>query len=637
MFDFVRKHNRLFQFLLLILILPSFVLLGVEGYTRFMDGSNAGVASVEGRKITQTEWDAAHRDQAERIRRQSPNVDPKLLDSPEVRKEALDGLVRERVLQAAAQDQHLIVSDDRLQSLFRTDPQFAFLRNPDGSVNKAMLAAQGMTSDIFAYRLRQDLTLRQVLQPLTASAIGGNASAALAFDALLQRREVQVQRFDPKDFVGKLNPTDAELEAFYKDPKNSAQFQLPESAAIEYVLLDAEALKAGVSINEDDLRKYYEENQSRYSVAEERRASHILIKAEKSASADERAKAKAKAEALLVQARKNPAAFGDLAKANSQDEGSASRGGDVDYFGRGAMVKPFEDAAFALKQGEISNVVETDFGYHIINLTGVRGGDKRSFDSVRAEVDAEVRKALAQKRYAEVAEQFSNTAYEQSDSLKPVAEKLKLTIQTATVQRVPMPGASGPLASAKLLDAIFGVEALRNKRNTEAIEVGSSQLVSARVVQHNPARLQALADVMTQVRAQLIRKLSTELAVKAGEDRLSALKKADDVAGLDAPTLVSRAQPGKLSGKALEAVLRADVAKLPTHVGVSAEDGSYLVVRISKVEARDPAVIDAKRAVGQYAQAWAAAESQAFYGALKVHHKVTVKLPVSAAASAAAN
>jgi len=637
MFDFVRKHNRLFQFLLLILILPSFVLLGVEGYTRFMDGSNAGVASVDGRKITQVEWDAAHRDQVERIRRQSPNVDPKLLDAPEVRKEALEGLVRERVLQAAAQAQHLVISDERLQSLFRSDPQFAFLRNPDGSVNKGMLAAQGMNSEIFAYRLRQDLTLRQVLQPISASGLGGNASAALAFDALLQRREVQVQRFDPKDFAAKLAPSDAELEAFYKDPKNSAQFQLPESANIEYVVLDAEALKAGASFSEEDLRKYYEENQSRYSVAEERRASHILIKAEKSAAADERAKAKAKAEALLAQARKNPAGFADLAKANSQDEGSATRGGDVDFFGRGAMVKPFEDAAFALKQGEISNVIETDYGYHIIHLTGVRGGDKRSFESVRAEIEAEVRKALAQKRYAEVAEQFSNTAYEQSDSLKPVAEKLKLTIQTATVQRSPAPGATGPLASAKLLEAVFGVEALRNKRNTEAVETGSSQLVSARVVQHNPARLQALADVLPQVREQLLRKLSRELAAKAGQERLASLQMADDVAGLDAAMLVSRAQPGKLSGKALEAVLRADVSKLPTLVGVDTEDGSYLVVRISKIEARDPAVVDAKRAQAQYTQAWTAAEGQAFYGALKVHHKATLNVPAAVAAASAAS
>ena len=194
MFDFVRKHNRLFQLVLLILILPSFALVGIEGYTSLMDGANSGVATVAGQKITQAEWDAAQRDQADRMRRQMPNLDAKLLDSPEVKREALDGLVRERVLQAAAKDEHLFVSDERLQSLFMNDPQFAFLRNPDGSLNKSLLAAQGMSSQMFVERLRQDLTLRQVASGLTSSGLASEANAAVAFDALLQQREVQLQR-----------------------------------------------------------------------------------------------------------------------------------------------------------------------------------------------------------------------------------------------------------------------------------------------------------------------------------------------------------------------------------------------------------------------------------------------------------
>ena len=155
--------------------------------------------------------------------------------------------------------------------------------------------------------------------------------------------------------------------------------------------------------------------------------------------AAERQKASAKAEALLEQVRKSPAQFAELAKKNSDDPGSAERGGDLDFFGRGAMVKPFEDAVFAMKPGEISNVVETEFGFHIIQLTAQRGGEKKSFDSVRAEIEDEVSKQLAQKRYAEAAEQFTNTVYEQSDSLQPVIDKLKLEKRTATVQRTPAP------------------------------------------------------------------------------------------------------------------------------------------------------------------------------------------------------
>ncbi len=635
MFDFVRKHNRLFQLMLLILILPAFVLVGVEGYSRFMDGSNAGVATVDGRKITQSEWDAAHRNQVDRLRSQMPNLDMKLVDTPEMRRESLDQLVRERVLLAAANGQHLNISDERLQQLFRTDPQFAFLRNPDGTVNKNLLLAQGMSSEMFVQRLRQDLTLRQVMLGVAGTAVAGKANAGVAVDALLQQREVQLQRFEAKDFLAQIKPSDADLEAFYKDPANNARFKLPETAQIEYVVLDLESLKGGVTVSEDELKKYYEENQARYTVAEERRASHILIKADKDTPAPERAKAKARAEELLAQARKNPAGFAELARKNSQDEGSATRGGDLDFFPRGAMVKPFEDAAYALKQGEISNVVESDFGYHVIQLTGVRGGDKKSFESVRADLEQEVRRQLAQKRYAELAEQFSNTVYEQSDSLKPAADKFKLAVQTAVVQRQPAPGATGPLASTKLLEAVFGNEALRNKRNTEAVETGPSQLAAARVVEHKPARLPELADVKAEVRAQLMNKLAAEAAAKQGKERLAALQKSGEATGLEPAQLISRARPANLPPKVLNELLRADVSKLPAYVGVDSGEGVYVLARIGKLLPRDPAVIDEQRATQQYAQAWAAAESLAYYNALKTHYKVKINAPAAAASAVA--
>ncbi len=634
MFEFVRTHNRLFQFILLILILPSFALVGMQGYTSFMDGSNPSIATVDGRKITQAEWDGAHKEQIERLRRQMPNLDAKLFDSPEIKREALDTLVRERVLRATASAQHLVISDERVQRTFINDPQLAFLRNPDGSVNKAVLAAQGMNSQMLIERLRQDMTMQQVVGAVSGSVLATSANAGLAFDALLQQREVQLQRFDAKDFAARIEPGEAELEAFYKDAANSAQFQLPESAQIQYLVLDLEALKKQVAFNDDDLRKYYDENAARYSVPEERRASHILIKADKSANAADKTKAKASAEELLAQARKNPAGFADLARKNSQDEGSAPNGGDLDFFGRGAMVKPFDEAAFNLKPGEISNVVESDFGYHVIQLTAVRGGSKKNFELVRNEVEQEVRKQLAQKRFTETAELFTNTVYEQADSLQPAADKFKLSLQTATVQRTPAPGAAGPLASVKLFESLFSSEALRNKRNTEAVETAASQLTAARIVQHNPARLQPLADVKVKVREQLVRKLAFAQAVKAGQDRLAALKKGE-LNGLGEPVILSRPLARDLPRKVVEAILAADASKLPADIGVDAGAGTFVVARILKLLPRDPAVIDEKRAVQQYAQAWSNAETQAYYEALKTRFKAVVKPPQAAASSVA--
>ncbi len=637
MFDFFRKHMRVMQFVLVLLIVPSFIFFGIQGYSRFTESGNATVAKVDGQTITQAEWDAAHREQADRIRRQTPSADPALLDSPEAKRRALDELVRDRVLFAAVDRFHLGTTDDRLQRIFLADPQFAFLRNPDGSVNKDALAAQGMSSETFARRLRQDLSKRQVLLGVAATSFAPPAAAAAAFDPLLQQREVQVARFDPKDYAAGVTVSDEAVQRYYDDPAHAARFSAPEQAGIEYVVLDLAALSRDIKVSDDDLRKYYEENIARWTEAEERRASHILVKAEKGVPAAERAKAKAKAEALLADVRRDPASFAEMAKKNSDDPGSAARGGELDFFSRGAMVKPFEDAVYALKPGEIAPLVESDFGYHVIRLDAVRGGTKRSFESVRAELEEEVRRQLAQKRYAEAAVDFSNIVYEQPDSLKPAADKLKLEVRTAQgVQREPAPGASGALASAKFLQALFAADSVRNKRNTEAIEIGPNQLVAGRVVSHSPAHRRPLAEVRDAVRAAVTTELAAAAARKAGQARLEELRKAPQ-APMSEPTLaVSRLQPHGLARPALDAVLAADATRLPAVAGVDLGAAGYAVARVGKVLGRDPAAGDPKRILEQYAQAWGTAETLAYYEALKTRFKVEIKAPAAVPAEAPA-
>ena len=630
MFEFVRTHSRLMLGVMVLLIFPSFVFFGIQGYSRFTEGGQSSVAKVDGRDISRGELDAAHQRNVERMRRQMPGVDAKVFDTPEMRRETLDGVVRERALMSAAVKLNLMPGDERLQRLFVSDPQFAPLRNPDGSVNKDLLAAQGMSSAMFESQLRQELAMRQVQYGILGTVLAPKAVVATGFDALLQQREVQLQSFEAKDLRDKVNPSDADLEAFYK--AHEAQFRAPEQATIEYVVLDIDTLKKGVTVPEEDLKRYYTENASRYTAAEERRASHILIQADKSAASDLRNKAKAKAEALLAELRKSPAAFAELARKNSDDPGSAARGGDLDFFGRGGMVKPFEDAVYAMKPGEISNIVETDFGYHIIQLTGVRGGEKKSFDAVRAEIDGEIRKQLAQKKFAEVAEQFTNTVYEQADSLQPVIDKLKLEKKTATVQRNAAPGATGALASAKLLDAIFANDALRNKRNTDAVEVGPNQMAAARVSAYTPAHTLPLTEVKDRVREAVLAEQALALARKEGEKRMTEVKQAPTTA-LPQTLTVSRAKAQGLPRPVLDAVLRADAAKLPAVLGIPT-DGGYVVARVTQVLGREAAPGGDAAMQGQYAQAWAAAEEQAYYQSLKKRLKVEIK-PAGAAAVAA--
>ncbi|HEX5684299.1 MAG TPA: SurA N-terminal domain-containing protein [Ideonella sp.] len=632
MFDFVRTHTRLLQFILVLLIFPSFVFFGIQGYSSFTDAGNATVAKVGGMDIKQSELDQAHKQQVARMQQQMPGVDVKLFDTPEMKARTLDSLVRDRVMRVAAAKENLVITNDRLDRSFKTDPQFAQIRSPDGSVSKEFLSARGMTSAGFAQELRDELAKTQVLAGVSGSLVVGKTANDSAVNAILERREVQLQPFMTKSYLDKVNPTDADLEAYYKS--HESQFRSSEEARIEYVVLDLEALKKQITLSEDDLRKYYEQNIARYTSAEERHAAHILVNAAKDAPAADRAKAKEKAEGLLAEARKNPAGFAELAKKNSDDKGSATNGGDLDFFGRGAMVKPFEDAAFAMKPGEISNVVESEFGFHIIKLLEVRGGEKKPFESVRAQIVEEVSKPKAQEMYAAAAEQFSNMVYEQSDSLQPVIDKLKLSKAEATVQRAPAPGASGPLASPKLLEAIFSTDAVKNKRNTEAVETGPNQLVSARIVEHHPERVLPLAEVRDRVLAAVKAEQATAIAKKDGEARVAALKQKPDDTMPAAATLSrqSRDQPRPV----IEAVLRADLSKGPAVIGIDLGNDGFMVARVTKRIERDAKDPDNERAKSYVAQQITAAESAAYYEALKRRYKVKLDMPAAGADAASA-
>lgn len=638
MFEFVRTHTKLLQLLLLILILPSFVVFGIQGYSSFNEGRAQVVAKVDGQDIGQAEWDNAHRQQVDRLRQQMPNIDAKLLDSEAARASTLENLVRERVMLAEALRSHIEVPAERVAREIQNMPELAQLKRPDGSFDvatyKAMLEAQGMTPAMFEQRLRQDLRSQQVLRGITASAIAPAAVVGTALDALLQRREIRYARFDAKGYLGKAVPTDADIEAYYK--QHQADFRAQEEATIEYVVLSLDALKKGEAAPEKELRDYYEQNIARFTNAEERRARHILVKADKDAGADVKQKAKARAEALLADVRKSPDSFADVARKNSDDPGSAQQGGDLDFFGRGMMTKPFEDAVFAMKPGEISNVIETDFGFHIIKLEAARGGEKKPFEEVRASIEDELRKQSAQKRWAEAAQQFTDTVFEQSDSLQPVIEKFKLEKQIATVARTPAPGTSGPLSSAKLLEAVFSSDALANKRNTNAIEVATNQLASARVTEHRPAHTRPLAEVKELVRQRVQAEQAMALARKDGQALAAQLKQQPETT-LPQGAVVSRSNPEGLPRTALDAVLRAPAGKLPTVVEAEVPGETFIVARVEKVLPRDTKPEEAAALQNQYTQVWAQAESQGYYRALKNRFKVEVKGAGAAAAAEAAS
>ncbi|MGJ7569394.1 SurA N-terminal domain-containing protein [Variovorax sp. RB2P76] len=625
MFDFFRKYNKIVMIFLFLLIIPSFVLFGVE---RYQGGSEEKVARIDGQPITKPEWDQQHRVETDRIRQQSPNVDPTVLDSDALRYATLERMVRDRVLAAAAAKANMSVSEDRLSRIFAQDPGLAAFRTPDGKFDReAFQRVTGRTPEQYEAGVRSEMATQQVLLGVSGTAFTTPALAATTINAFYDSREIQVARFSPESFASKVTVSDADVEAYYKD--HTAQFQAPEQASIEYLVLDLEAAKKNLVVSDADLKTYYDQNTARFGTKEERRASHILITAPSSMPAADREKAKAKAEQLLAEVKKTPASFADVARKNSQDPGSAEKGGDLDFVTRGAMVKPFEDAMFSLKKGEISGIVETEFGYHIIQLTDIKPAVVPPFEKVRATIESEVRAQQATQEFAKAAEVFTDAVYQTPDSLKPAAEKLKLTIQTASnVPRTPAPGATGPLASRNFLNALFAPDSLQRKQNTEAIEVGSSQLASGRVTQYTPAHPVPLADVKDKIRAQLVTERAAVLAKTEGEAKLAAWTAKADGATFGAPMTVSRREAQSQPLPVIDAALRADAAKLPALVGVDLGAQGYAVVRVTKVVPRTPPAPDlAKQEQAQVGQSVAAAEDAAYYSMLKDRFKAEILVP----------
>jgi len=537
-------------------------------------------------------------------------------------------MVRDRVLAAAAAKSNVTVSEERLSRIFAQDAGLAAFRTPDGKFDReAFQRVTGRTPEQYEAAMRSDLATQQVLLGISGTAFTPPALAAATINAFYDRREIQVARFTPESFASKVTVSDADIEAYYK--AHTAQFQAPEQANVEYLVLDLEAAKKNVSVNEADLKTYYEQNAARFGTKEERRASHILITAPASAPAADRAKAKAKAEQLLAEVRKAPGTFADVARKNSQDPGSAEKGGDLDFVTRGAMVKPFEDAMFALKKGDISDVIETEFGYHIIRLADIKPAVVPPFEQVRATIENELRAQQATQEFAKAAESFTDAVYQQPDSLKPAADKLKLTIQTANnVARTPAPGVTGVLANRNFLNALFAADSLQRKQNTEAIEIGTNQLAAGRVTQYTAAHPVPLAEVKDKIRAQLVTERAAVMAKADGEAKLAAWTAKADGATFGAPLTVSRRESQNQPLSIIDAALRADAAKLPALVGVDLGTQGYAVVRVTKVVARTPSAPEqAQQENAQIGQSITAAEELAYYNLLKERFKAEILVP----------
>ena len=629
MFESIRQHKKYLMGFLMILIIPSFVLFGVEGYSNANEGGET-VATVNGQDIKQAEWDAAHQAQIERLQQAMPTIDIKMLDTPQARYAALETLVQQRVMTVAAQDLRIVTSDQRLQRDLQSNEVIASLRLPDGKLDieayRALLARQGMTPDMFENQVRQDLSVQQITQGVLSSGFTTPAAAAYGLKAFFERRQVRVAPFTASQFAAQAVPTDADLQTYYQN--NTSAFQTAEQADVEYVVLDAQALAQDVRLNEADVRAYFEQNTAQWAGAEERRASHILFTVDPKADSAAQAQVTQQAEAVSAEARQQPERFAALAKQHSQDPGSAAEGGDLDFFGRNAMVKAFEDVAFSLNKGQISDLVKTDFGWHIIRVTDIKVPPKPSFEALRPQIEADLKKQQAQRLFAEAAETFTNMVYEQADSLQPVAERFKLTVQTQAGLTRRVQADAGVWSNDRLLAAVFSPDSIAKKTNTAAVELGSGRLAAARIVRYAPAATQPFEQVKDAVRARWVSQRAVELAQAQGEQLLAAWKGGTAPTGLGESRTISRVAALGLNPEAINAVMSASAQALPAWVGVKLPNQGYLVIQVERVlppeglgQAQDQ----------QYAQAWTDAESKAYVESLKSRYKAQILAPAPTA------
>ena len=621
MFDFVNRKKRIVQVIMVVAVLP-FLFWGVESYRSDGDGY---VAIVDGEEIPRREFEQALRDHHERMRgMMGDNFDSAMLDSFEVRNSVLESLIQQRLLRLEAVNNGFTVLDSQLVNTIQDIPAFQKDNSFSNEQYQALLSAQGINPLIFESRVRQELLLQQLLDGYSENGFVPSAVAKRVMYLSEVQREVSQIQVDPDEFLSQVTPSEEEINAYYEQHRND--FFLPERARVEYVVLSLEALAANEPVSEEAIISYFDEHQAEFSQPEERQASHILISVAADASDDEKQAARDKAEDVLEKVLNDPEQFVDLAKEFSDDPGSAIQGGDLGFFGRGVMVKAFEDEIFQMRPDEIRGVVETDFGFHIIKLVDIKDARTPDLEAVQEQIENTLKLQMVGSIFGEAAEDFSNIVYEQSDNLEAVAEQFELTIQESDwINR----NSTDPviLANNQLMNAIFSDEAILEQRNTEAIEVMPDTLVSARVLEHKDATAQSISIVRDEIVEKLKSQLAADMAIQDGEEKLSRLQAGNEnIVGWDNEMLISYIQPQGLSFETIQAIFKADVSRLPAYAGVVNAQGGYSLIRISTVV--EPEMDDEEKRADfrkQLQQMVVQEEMSSYLAGLRERYDVTIK------------
>lgn len=627
-----RNHKRWMMAVIIGPISIAFVATGVYSYSRSNAEDNL-LAVVGGSKILPEQFDQVKREQLDRLRQQmGDSFKSDILDNQEARAALLGRMISDRALAVEVAKEGIVVSKEQAIAVIKSAGSFQINGKFDPELYKRFLSSQGKTDEGFVAELQRSLANQVMVDNVQATSPVAKVTAEQLNKLLRERREVKVLVFPAQQYLGQVSVTEEQAKAYYDGHKD--EFVKPESEKVQYVVLTPDQFKS-VKPTEEEVKTFYEQNAKRFAAPEQRRARHILI----GFGSEEKAAQKT-AEELAASLRANPDSFAAEAKAKSIDKGSAVEGGDLGWFGKGAMVPAFEQAVFGAKKGDIVGPVRTEYGFHVIQVTDAKGGQVPPLAQVRAQIEAEYGQQMAQKKYAESADGFSNMVYEQSDSLQPVIDRYGLT--PVTVENVTKNGlnpqtADGKMLNAHMIDLLFSSEAINEKRNTQAIEVAPNVLVAARVLEHSPA-----ADLpFDEVKAAITQKLRAEAAIaaarEAGEKKLAELKQNPSDAGFTPAVWVSRQEPMGQPAGLVTAELRVPAEKLPAYVGTTVGP-LYVISHVTAAKVPEITDDELKAASRELGRLHGAAENQSYLTALQEKLGTEIKnkdyLPVKRGAEA---
>lgn len=621
MLEAIREGSKgwLAKVILAAITIP-FALFGIDQYLSGA-GSNVAVAEVGNASITVQEYGNALQNLRNQLQAEGKN-DPAMLDSPVVRQAVLDRLITNRLLNIEIAEENFRISDEQLSEYIIAMPEF----QQDGKFSQALydeiLAQNRLTPSEFESSMRRELLARQAREGFIALAYMPESIAERTLAIEQQKREVSVAEIKTADFISEVKVEPAEVQAYYE--KHKDKFRVPEQVKLEYVMLSANNMIPKMQVTDEEAKQFYQTNAQKFQGNEQRRASHILIGFGVSATPEEKQAARQKAEEVLAQVRKNPDNFEELARKYSQDPGSAEKGGDLGLFGRGMMVKPFEEAVFSMKPGEVSDLVESEFGFHIIKLTEISGA-AQSFESVEPKIRAELMYQKALSKFSEQAESFNNMVYEQSGSLQPAAEAFGLEVQTS--DWLSQQEGAEFFKSDKLINMVFSDEVLKERRNTEAVEISPNTLLAARVADYKPAAPRTFDEVKDGIESYLKLEKASKLAIAKGESSLAQLRKGEAVEGVDwiPPVVIDRKNAQGLTDLAMNEAFKIDASQLPAYAGVIAGNKGYLLIKVTDVS-NDLAEDEAARqaAESELRAALGSAYGNAYIETLKQKTDITI-------------